>query len=140
MTGDQCYFAYESNLAVDQNERRTIRHAILAPIVAVRGDKRSGAKGEELWDVAHSSHPVAIREMDLPDGVASEHYDRNAVHRLPRKDEPLAAIAYIADANFICTPGTPRKETLDLILRDAAHDCLPEGFIERITTMARGEV
>src|SRR5215203_2020492 len=98
---DSGYFAYGSNLDIDQKELRTgtIRHAEACRLPGYRFlfNKR-GSNGQcfanivpdrsaDVWGVAHLCSPVAMREMDRFEGVAGRHYFRVFVRLLTRTGE-----------------------------------------------------
>ena len=151
MNGDQWYFAYGSNLFVDQKEERTgrIRQAIRSRLSGYRFvfNKRGG-KGQiyanlvpdesaEVWGVVYLCDPEAIRGMDRYEGVASGHYERISVKVNQVTGETVEAITYVAGEDFVCEPGKPSVEYLGKIIYGARHHALPEEYVRVIEALAK---
>ena len=113
MNSDQRYFAYGSNLFVNQKETRTgrIRQAVRARLKGYRfAFNKRGSGGQiyanivpddtgEVWGVVYLCNPEAIRSMDQCEGVAGGHYKciRVAVEKDTDRGTPYL------------TPGRPRR-------------------------------
>lgn len=149
--GDRWYFAYGSNLSVDQKELRTgrIRQAIRSRLLGYRfAFNKRGGKGQiyanivpdadaEVWGVMYLCNPAAIREMDRFEGVAGGHYRRLAVQVRKDSGETVEAITYTAGADFVCDPGKPSDDYVRRIVSGAKHHDLPSEYMERIETLAK---
>lgn len=151
MNGDQWYFAYGSNLFVDQKEKRTgrIRQANRSRLSGYRFvfNKRGG-KGQiyanlvpdesaEVWGVVYLCNPKAIRSMDRYEGVASGHYEQVSVKVNQVSGEPVEAITYLAGEDFVCEPGKPSVKYLGKIISGARHHALPEEYVRMIEALAK---
>jgi gamma-glutamylcyclotransferase (GGCT)/AIG2-like uncharacterized protein YtfP len=150
MNGDQWYFAYGSNLAVDQKEKRTgsIREALPCRLTGYRlAFNKRGSGGQiyanivpaaaaEVWGVAYLCNPQAIREMDEYEGVAGGHYEHLPVTVVLKSGEEVDAITYVAGDDFVCEAGNPSHDYLSKILRGARHHALPEAYIAQIEAVA----
>jgi gamma-glutamylcyclotransferase len=150
MNGDQWYFAYGSNLLVDQKEKRTgrIRQAVRSRLKGYRfAFNKRGDSGQiyanivpddtaDVWGVVYLCNPVAIRSMDEYEGVASGNYER--IHVAVEKDagETVEALTYVAGKDFTCEPGKPSAEYLGKIISGARHHGLPEEYVRRIEALA----
>jgi gamma-glutamylcyclotransferase len=147
---DSWYFAYGSNLDIDQKELRTgtIRHAEACCLPGYRFlfNKR-GSNGQrfanivpdrsaDVWGVAYLCSPAAMREMDRFEGVAGGHYFRVPVRLLTRTGEPRDAVTYVAGAKYLCEEATPTEAYLQKILKGALHHGLPEEYIRFIEAAA----
>lgn len=130
MNGDQWYFAYGSNLFVDQKEKRTgrIRQEFRSRLVGYRfAFNKRGGSGQvyanivpdgsaETWGVVYLCNPEAIRGMDRYEGVSSGHYERIHVKVEQVSGELVEAITYIAGEDYVCDPGKPSDEYLGKII------------------------
>jgi cation transport regulator ChaC len=147
---DRWYFAYGSNLSVDQKELRTgrIRQAVRCRLPGYRFDfNKRGEHGQvyanivvdgtsEVWGVAYLCSPAAMREMDKCEGVAAGHYERLPVEVILESGQRIEAIAYIAGAAFVCQPRAPSDDYLERIISGARHHGLPADYVERIEMLA----
>jgi len=119
MTDIQWYFAYGSNLFVEQKERRTghIRKAIRCRLPDYRlAFNKLGRKGnvyanivpertEEVWGVIYLCGREALKKMDICEGVYSGHYRRVEVVVLTESDQSVSAYTYVAGEDYVkCTP------------------------------------
>jgi cation transport regulator ChaC len=152
MTGDQWYFAYGSNLFVDQKVERTgpIRKADRCRLAGFRFTfNKRGNKGQvyanivpdksaEVWGVVYLCNPQAIRDMNDYEGVASGHYERILVTVERESSAKIEAITYVAGEDFVCDPGKPSDEYLRKILAGACRHSLPRKYVEAIEALARG--
>jgi gamma-glutamylcyclotransferase len=114
MNCDQWYFAYGSNLLVDQKEKRTgrVRQPVRSRLKGYRfAFNKRGDIGQiyanivpddnaEVWGVAYLCNPEAIRSMDRYEGVASGHYERIQVVVEKDMGETAQAITYVAGEDF----------------------------------------
>jgi gamma-glutamylcyclotransferase len=150
MNGDQWYFAYGSNLLVDQKEKRTgrIRQAVRSRLKGYRfAFNKRGGSGQiyaniapddtaEVWGIVYLCNPEAIRRMDQCEGVASGHYERIRVTVETDTGEKVDAITYVAGEDFICEPGKPSDQYLGTIISGARHHALPEEYVRTIEALA----
>jgi cation transport regulator ChaC len=153
MKGDRWYFAYGSNLLVEQKIDRTgpIRQAIRCRLTGFRFvfNKR-GDDGQifanivpdeaaEVWGVAYLCNPQAIEKMDRREGVARGDYEHKQVTVTTDGGKSLNALTYVAGADFICEPGSPQAGYLSKIINGARQHQLPEDYIARIERLAIGD-
>jgi cation transport regulator ChaC len=151
MNHDKWYFAYGSNLLVDQKEDRTgqIRQALRARLPGYRfAFNKRGDKGQiyaniipdeshEVWGVIYLCNPAAIKEMDKREGVSGGHYARQTVQVITDTGKEVSAETYIGGSDHLCDEGRPTDEYLNRILDGARHHGLPEEYIlaiERLGT------
>jgi len=153
MSKDTWYFAYGSNLLVDQKEERTgrIRETLLCRLPGYRlvFNKRSHGDGtaraniiedraKEVWGVAYLCDEAAMTKMDEYEGVAGGHYRRQEVQVIIASVRMrLDAMTYVAGEEFLCPEGEPSSEYLDQILEGARKQGLPDDYIEQIDLLAR---
>jgi cation transport regulator ChaC len=146
MTGDTWYFAYGSNLSVDQKEFRTgrIRRAVRCRLPGYRFafNKRAAHGGvyanivadatQEVWGVIYLCNRAAMDEMDRREGVAGGHYERRVVQVIDDAGENVEAVTYLAGASFVCEDGKPSAEYLQKIVTGGRHHGLPEEYVRGI--------
>jgi gamma-glutamylcyclotransferase (GGCT)/AIG2-like uncharacterized protein YtfP len=150
MAGDTWYFAYGSNLAVDQKEQRTgrIRRAVRCRLPGYRfAFNKQGSSGQvyanivpdethEVWGVIYLCNRAAMREMDRFEGVSGGHYQRQAVQVIDDPGEKVAAITYVAGSKFVSEAGKPSEEYLQRILTGARHHGLPDDYVRDLEQLA----
>lgn len=150
---DRWYFAYGSNLAVDQKEDRTgkIREARRARLAGYRvvfnklGKDKTGKAnlepdgGRVVWGVVYLCNPAALKEMDKSEGVACGHYHRAEVEVECDSGEMLEAVTYIAGESYVRSSLTPAPEYLERIIRGACDHGLPEEYIQEVQRAAQGD-
>ena len=146
MKDDAWYFAYGSNLSVEQKERRTgpIRKAICCRLKDYRlAFNKRGTNGdvyanvipeptEEVWGVIYRCSTNAFREMDRHEGVSTGHYERMTVTVESEDGEMVTAITYIAGAAHVCEEALPNDDYLQMILQGARYHRLPQRYIRSI--------
>ena len=151
MNGDRWYFAYGSNLFIDQKEKRTgrIRQADRCRLSGFRfAFNKRGNGGQvyanivrddsaEVWGVVYLCNPKAIEEMDRFEGVASGHYERIPVTVESKPGEQVEAITYVAGDDFVCEAGKPSPEYLHKIVSGARHHSLPDEYVAQIEKLAK---
>lgn len=151
MSGDRWYFAYGSNLCIDQKEKRTgrIRKAVRCRLRGYRfAFTKRGSGGQvyanivpdetsELWGVIYLCNPKAIQDMDRYEGVANGHYEQIAVMVEDDLGEAVEAITYVACKDSVCDPGRPSAAYLLKIVSGARHHCLPDEHITMIEGLAK---
>jgi gamma-glutamylcyclotransferase len=150
MNRDQWYFAYGSNLLIDQKEQRTgrIRQSIRCRLPGFRLTfNKRGNGGQiyanivsddaaEVWGVAYLCNPQAMQAMDRYEGVADGHYERVPVTVVWDGGESIEAVTYVAGEDFVCEAGRPHSEYLRKIVSGAQHHALPEEYIAQIERLA----
>lgn len=148
---DTWYFAYGSNLCVDQKQSRTgaIRAAVRCRLGGYRFafNKRGPngsvfanivpAPGHEVWGVAYLCSPEAVRKMDRYEGVSGGHYHHIRIEVVTDDGETLPAFTYVAGAAFVCNDGVPSKTYVSRIIRGARYHKLPDDYINAIQNLAR---
>ena len=148
---DRWYFAYGSNLDIDQKERRTgeIREARRACLPGYRitfdklGGDRTGKANitpddtHVVWGVAYLCSGEALTKMDDYEGVAGGHYRRESVQVRCESDETLDAVTYVAREQYVGSPRPPAPDYLQRIVRGARNHGLPEEYIREIQQAAQ---
>ncbi len=146
MTGDQWYFAYGSNLFVDQKEKRTgpIRQAVRCRLSGFRfAFNKRGDGGQvyanivpddaaEVWGVIYLCNPKALLKMDQKEVG----YERHPVIVEKQSGEKVEAITYVACEAFVCLPSKPSSDYLHRIVSGARHHGLPKEYIKQIEALA----
>jgi len=147
---DAWYFAYGSNLSVDQKELRTggIRQAIRSQLPGFRlAFNKRGSNGEVyanvlpepgqvVWGVIYLCNRAILREMDRHEGVSGGHYERLAVQVVTEQGEQGEAVTYVAGDKFVCPEGIPSDNYLTRIVSGARQHRLPEDYIRQIERLA----
>lgn len=152
------YFAYGSNLDIEQFERRCPGHRVVG--LAELRDHRltfplrsrtweggvaslGVAHGESVWGVVYDLDDAHLAELDVYEGWhgpnhPNNSYDREtvAVH-LTRADDGsfprrLNALVYVARA---ANPTPPSRRYLDAILRGARHHRLPAAYQAKLVAI-----
>ncbi len=150
MTDDVWYFAYGSNLWIDQKNDRTgaIRTGTNRPCVARLADYRLAFNklsknwkfaanilprpGEEVIGVVYRCDQDTMKKMDS----CELGYDRQSVMVLLDTGEAIISITYIADAKNVTSEGHPSVEYLQKILTGARQHGLPQEYIEKVKRLA----
>src|SRR5262245_65331695 len=149
---DVWYFAYGSNLDIDQKQSRTgnIREARLCRLPRYRlAFNKRGSGGQvfanivaddtkEVWGVAYRCRPHTLETMDTFEGAGRGHYTRVPVGVLTEAGETLQAITYIAATAHVGAEDQPTLEYVTRILKGARQHGLPEDYIDRIEKLAGG--
>ena len=147
---DVWYFAYGSNLEVEQKENRTgsIREARRCRLPGYRlAFNKRGKTGQnlanivpneakEVWGAAYRCRPEALVQMDNFEGVGVGHYNKVVVEVLTDSGDRLQAVTYIAGSSYICPEGHPSREYVDKIINGAKHHHLPAAYIEEIERLS----
>lgn len=150
MNHDVWYFAYGSNMSIDQKQWRTgaIRQAIRCRLPGYafsftkRADDNTAYANIEpdatgtVWGVAYLCDGAAMKVLDRCEGVAGGHYRRIQVQVFPEEGPPLPAIAYVASDRYRCPPTPPRAAYRDAILTGAWQHGLPPEYIRRLEELA----
>ena len=149
---DHWYFAYGSNLSVEQKESRTgpIREARRARLDGYRiafNKRGSDGAGKAniiphpvgvVWGIVHRCSPAALDEMDRYEGVRGGHYRRTRVRVQTDEGGEIEAITYVAGDNFVDDSLRLDNEYLQTILRGARDHGLPNAYIQEIKRVANG--
>lgn len=147
---DKWYFAYGSNLLVDQKEKRTgrIRKAIKCNLPGYKFvfNKQGSCRqvyanilhddNEKVWGVIYLCSPETIKEMDKCEGVTGGHYHHINVEVIKDDGEKVSAMAYEAGSEYIVSDGKPNKEYLKKIIKGAKNNGLPENYIQYIENIS----
>jgi len=147
--GKEWYFAYGSNLCVEQMIRRTgpigeeeFQHIALLPgyrlVFNMRGDDGQVyanimQPGDGVIGVLYRCGKAALARLD----VYEEGYDRRQVLVLLESGAMRVAMAYIARKECTTNEDAPSAEYLEIILRGARRQGLPEAYIHSIEERAR---
>ncbi len=145
--GRQWYFAYGSNLCVEQMIRRTGPIGEESPCIArlpgyrlvfdMRGDDGQvyaniTQPGDGVIGVLYHCREAALARLD----VYEEGYDRRQVQVTLESGATREAMAYVANAECTTDEGAPSAEYLKIILRGAKRQGLPEAYIRSIEEAA----
>jgi len=148
--GDVWYFAYGSNLWIDQKQDRTgaIRQGSERPRIATLADHRlafnkQGAGGEVFANIIAAAHetvvgviyrcnPDAMLKMVVKEGG----YERRAVRVVTDDGEAVEAITYIAPPSSTTDERPPTSGYLTKIITGARQHGLPEEYIQQIELWA----
>jgi gamma-glutamylcyclotransferase (GGCT)/AIG2-like uncharacterized protein YtfP len=143
------YFAYGSNLCVEQMIQRTgpigdeeFQHIALLPgyrlVFNMRGgDGRVYANiiqpGDGVLGVLYHCRQTALARLD----VYEEGYDRRRILVMLESGALLKAMAYFAKPECTTDEGVPSAEYLEIILQGARRQSLPARYIALIEERAR---
>ena len=147
---DAWYFAYGSNLWIEQMVERTgsIGHAEHVPRIAHLESHRlvfqcltEGGpafanivhRGDGVWGVAYRCSAAALTKLDRYEGG----YERQTVTVTDLAGEILAAIAYIMPSSGASQLGLPSAAYLERIVTGARQQGLPEEYIKSLEELAR---
>jgi len=147
---DAWYFAYGSNLSVDQKELRTggIRQAIRSHLPGFRfAFNKRGSNGEVyanllpepgqlVWGVIYLCNRATLREMARVDRHPGGHYERLTVQVLTEEGEQVQAVTHVAGDKFVCPEGIPNNDYLARIVSGARQHRLPEDYIRQVERLA----
>jgi len=150
---DTWYFAYGSNLSVDQKMSRTgaIREARRCRLPGYRFafNKRMAA-GEGMyanvvrddaatvWGVAYLCDEEAVATLDRFEGVSLGHYRREQVQVVTDDGDVLEALTYVAGHRFVGEEGWPLPHYLRMIVDGARDHGLPEEYIRHVEELGGG--
>jgi cation transport regulator ChaC len=146
------YFAYGSNLWIDQMAARTgpIGQGENRPRVARLPDHRLVFNmqgddgqvfanvvrpGDGVFGVIYRCDPAALDKLD----AFEQGYERR---RILVKDEggvTVEAVAYVAKADRVTCGGKPSAEYLERVVRGARQHCLPEAYVREIEVNSQGK-
>jgi gamma-glutamylcyclotransferase len=150
---DTWYFAYGSNLFVDQKVLRTgaIRKPVRCRLPGYRFVFNKRARSGDgvyanvvpddsatVWGVACLCNEAAIAELDGYEGVSGGDYRHQHVGVVTDEGEALHALTYVAGDDYVCEEGRPRADYLDAILDGARHHGLPEDYVASIEALGGG--
>ena len=148
---DEWYFAYGSNLWVDQMVRRTgpIRQGCDRPrIVQLPGYRLAfnmqGDCGQVFANIVQPGEGVlgviyrcGLEALAILDEYESG-YERRRVTVVDDRNEELEAVAYVAMPGNVAAARTPDTEYLQRVVRGARQHGLPEAYIRMIETEPGG--
>jgi len=147
---DKWYFAYGSNLFVDQMRDRT-GIGSLGIVACLEGYRllfnKRGADGTgkanivqcsvgAVWGVIYKCDARVLEKLDRFEGVATGHYNRVEVVVRCTAEGLVGAIAYIAGDRFVGDSMVPSEKYLQTILSGAKFHRLPESYIGEIQRVA----
>lgn len=147
---NEWYFAYGSNLWIDQMAARTgpIGQGDERPRVARLQDHRLvfNMQGEDgqvyanverpgagVIGVIYRCSPAALEKLD----ACEQGYERQKILVTDEGGVTLDAVAYVARADRIASVGKPSAEYLMRIVRGARQHGLPESYVRQIEVNAR---
>jgi gamma-glutamylcyclotransferase len=151
--GDCWYFAYGSNLDIDQKERRTgkIRetrrvrlegYRIVFNKLGIDGTGKANImpdKNKVVWGIVYLCSPAALKQMDDYEGVHGGDYYRKDVLVQCDSGKVIEAITYLAGEVCIQSDIAPSSDYLQRILSGARNHGLPEEYILEVEGIAKGE-
>jgi gamma-glutamylcyclotransferase len=146
------YFAYGSNLSIDQMIARTgpIRQGAGRPRVAqlpnyrlvfnMQGEDGQAfanvmSPGKGVHGIVYSCSSEALIKMD----AFEKGYRRGPVRVVLENGSELDAVTYFAEAANVAYGLEPRADYLQKILRGARQHGFPEIFIQEIEAIAKAE-
>jgi len=151
---DTWYFAYGSNLLIDQKQWRTgtIRRATRCRLPGYRFalNKRAQSgdgvyanivpdESQIVWGVAYLCDDEAISELDGYEGVSGGHYRHYQVEVVTDAGDVLQAMTYVAGDDHVGDEGRPRADYLDTVLAGAYQHGLPEEYIATLEALGTRE-
>ena len=143
------YFAYGSNLWIDQMVARTGPFSIGYPTPGIarlpgyrfafsmqceNGQVYANIErpGEFVLGVIYSCTPEAIEKLDAFEGG----YHRQEVSVINTAGATVKAVTYMADVKSTCGDGRPSAEYVQRILRGGRQHGLPEDYLRKIESGA----
>jgi gamma-glutamylcyclotransferase len=147
---DEWYFAYGSNLWIDQMAARTgpIGQGDDRPRIARLPDHRlvfnmQGENGQVYANVERPGEGVigviyrcSSAAFDKLDGY-ERGYERRRILVMDEEGLSLEAVTYVAREDRIASGGKPSEEYLERIVRGARQHGLPEAYVRAIEISAR---
>ena len=150
---DTWYFAYGSNLSLDQKVMRTgaVRRAMRCqlPRYRITFNKRRGDDAcasivrdpsSIVWGVAYLCDEQTLDILDDFEGVEGGHYRRETVDVITDHDGRLEAITYVAGEDHLCDGPLPRPEYLQLIIEGGRQHELPDDYVHMVEALGRGDI
>jgi cation transport regulator ChaC len=152
MSDDSWYFAYGSNLWIDQKVERTgaIRTGDERPRIARLKDYRlafnkRGARGQVCANIRHSAGDEVIgvvyrwglKARQTMGRCYEIGYDEENVEVTTDQGEKLEAVTFVARPENVCDESTPSAGYLEKIITGARQHGLPEEYIRRIEQIAK---
>ena len=147
--GKVIYFAYGSNMDVNQLKRRVGEGIeILGPAVLKNhtlkfnkiSPRRGGcanvepAEGEEVWGILYSLSEEQIEILDEYEG-APHHYRRVKVKVQTEKGEVIEALTYVACEGFKREGLRPSDDYLNRLL--SAREILPREYVKKLESFRK---
>ena len=150
---DAWYFAYGSNLWIDQKERRTsaIRTGADRPRIARLADYRfafnkrgsngqvyanlMACPGQEVIGVVYRCNPSTVDTMSEYEGG----YDPTTVTVVMDDGFTVEAITYVAMKRNVVDDARPCKDYLTRIVNGASEHGLPQDYIDKLHRLANGQ-
>jgi gamma-glutamylcyclotransferase len=146
---DTWYFAYGSNLWIDQMIARTgaighpdhpprvvclENHRLVFQPLEIGGSAYANilAPGDGVVGVAYRCSEADLEKLDRFEGG----YDRQPVAVSDQHGDVLAAVAYVIKPALAITIGKPSAEYLKKIVTGARQHGLPEEYIRGVVAMA----
>jgi len=150
---DTWYFAYGSNLDVDQMGARTeaictalrcrlpqyllvfnkLPDAGIGAFASIIADKASS-----VWGVAYLCDEEAIARLDRREGVATGHYRHENVDVVTDAGDVLHAMTYVAGDDHTREGLRPRSEYLRTIIAGARQHALPREYVAALLVLEAG--
>ena len=147
------YFAYGSNLDVEQMETRTeaVHRAVRCRLPRHRlafsklPDSGIGAfaniiadESSSVWGVAYWCDENAIQRIDRREGVATGHYRHENVDVVTDAGDVLHAMTYVAGDDNTREGLRPRSEYLRTIIAGARQHALPREYVAALLVLEAG--
>ena len=150
MKDDVWYFAYGSNLWIEQKELRTsaIRTGDERPRIARLGDFRfafnkRGSKGQVYANImaCPGDHVIGVVYRCKPSTVETMSgfeggYERKTIVVVIDDNVGVEAITYVAMKKNVVNDARPSDEYLTRIVNGATEHGLPQDYIEKIKLLA----
>ena len=150
MTQDRWYFAYGSNMSIDQKQYRagSIREQRCCRLPGYRfAFNKTASDGTAfanimddpvgmVWGVCYLCDEEAFDILDGYEGVNSGDYQRHNVIVVTDAGDELEAITYVACKTRVMAETSPRDDYLQSVLTGAQEHGLPPDYIAHIRNCA----
>jgi 5'-nucleotidase len=152
---DTWYFAYGSNLSVDQKVKRSggVRQALRCRLPGYRlcFNKRPYREAaayanivrdpaSTVWGVAYLCDEDAVQAIDVYEAVDGGHYRHETVDVVTDEGEHLAALTYVAGLDHLCDGRLPTAHYLGLIVDGARQHGLSEDYVRTVEALGTGSL